>query len=321
MDAPQQVVFIVIEPKTESGQEKLAQGLRKLMAEDPTFRIDSDVETGRTIVRGIDQLQLETIVDRLIDEFNVEATVGEPQAAYRETLTQMADGEGRYIKQTGGHGQYGHVKIRVEPLPAGSGFEFVNGVTAGRLPREYIDPTEAGIKEALENGILAGYPMSDVKVTLYDGSYHDVDSSETAFKIAGSMAIKETVRRAKPMLLEPIMAVEVVVPDEFNAAVMGDLTSRRGRIEGMDLRGATQIIKAFVPLSEMLGYASDLRLRTQGRATCSMHFDRYEPAPAGLLRMTRTASLLWLCYARQRRKAKIRAWRSQSRITGKPLSL
>jgi len=228
MDAAQQVIFIAIEPKTRSDREQLAQGLRKLMAEDPTLRIDSDVETGRTIVGGIDESQLETIVDRLKDEFNVEATVGEPQVAFKETLTQMADGEGRYIKQIGGHGQYGHVKIRAEPLPAGSGFEFVNGVAAGRIPKEYIDAAEAGIKEALANGILAGYPVSDVKVTLYDGSCHDVDSSEMAFKIAGSMAIKEAARRAKPVLLEPIMALELVVPGEYNVAVMGDLNSRRG---------------------------------------------------------------------------------------------
>ncbi len=218
----------------------------------------------------------------MMREFGVGANVGKPQVAYRETIRKTAEAEGRHVKQTGGHGQYGHVKIKVEPLPTGAGFEFVNDVTGGRVPKEYINPAEAGIKEALEGGILAGYPMSDVKVILYDGSYHDVDSSEMAFKIAGSMAIKEAARRAKPVLLEPIMAVEVVVPDEYNGTVMGDLNSRRGRIEGMDLRGTTQIIKAFVPLSEMFGYATDIRSRTQGRGSFTMHFGRYEEVPGAL---------------------------------------
>jgi elongation factor G len=243
--------------------------------------VNTDPDTGQTILSGMGELHLEIIVDRMMREFGVGANVGKPQVAYRETIRRNAEAEGRHVKQTGGHGQYGHVKIRVEPFPGG-GFEFIDEVTGGRVPKEYIKPAEAGIREALEGGILAGYPMSDVKVTLYDGSYHDVDSSEMAFKIAGSMAIKEAARRAKPVLLEPIMAVEVVVPDEYNGTVMGDLNSRRGRIEGMDLRGTTQIIKAFVPLSEMFGYATDIRSRTQGRGSFTMHFGRYEEVPGAL---------------------------------------
>jgi elongation factor G len=228
------------------------------------------------------ELHLEIIVDRMMREFGVAANVGKPQVAYRETIRRNAEAEGRCVKQTGGRGQYGHVKIRVEPLPTGTGFEFVNDTYGGSIPKEFIKPTEAGIKEALEGGILAGYPMSDVKVTLYDGSYHDVDSSEMAFKIAGSMAVKEGARRAKPVLLEPIMAVEVVVPEEYMGDVIGDLNSRRGRIEGMELRGTTQIIKSMVPLSEMFGYATELRSRTQGRGSFTMHFGKYEDVPSAL---------------------------------------
>jgi elongation factor G len=281
IDFPIPVIQLAVEPKTKADQEKLGMAIQKLAQEDPTFRVNTDPETGQTILSGMGELHLEIIVDRMMREFGVGANVGKPQVAYRETIRRNAEAEGRHVKQTGGHGQYGHVKIRVEPFPGG-GFEFIDDVTGGRIPKEYIKPTEAGIKEALENGILAGYPMSDVKVTLYDGSYHDVDSSEMAFKIAGSMAIKEAVRRAKPVLLEPIMAVEVVVPDEYNGTVMGDLNSRRGRIEGMDLRGTTQIIKAFVPLSEMFGYATDIRSRTQGRGSFTMHFGRYEEVPGAL---------------------------------------
>jgi elongation factor G len=281
IDFPVPVIQLAVEPKTKADQEKLGMAIQKLAQEDPTFRVNTDPETGQTILSGMGELHLEIIVDRMMREFGVGANVGKPQVAYRETIRKNAEAEGRHVKQTGGHGQYGHVKIRVEPFPGG-GFEFIDDVTGGRIPKEYIKPTEAGIKEALENGILAGYPMSDVKVTLYDGSYHDVDSSEMAFKIAGSMAIKEAVRRAKPVLLEPIMAVEVVVPDEYNGTVMGDLNSRRGRIEGMDLRGTTQIIKAFVPLSEMFGYATDIRSRTQGRGSFTMHFGRYEEVPGAL---------------------------------------
>ena len=248
IDFPMPVIQLAVEPKTKADQEKMGLAIQKLAQEDPTFRVNTDPETGQTILSGMGELHLEIIVDRMMREFSVGANVGKPQVAYRETIRKNAEAEGRHVKQTGGHGQYGHVKIRVEPLPSGSGFVFENDVTGGRVPKEYINPTEAGIKEALEGGILAGYPMSDVKVTLYDGSYHDVDSSEMAFKIAGSMAIKEAARRAKPVLLEPIMAVEVVVPEDYMGDVIGDLYSRRGRIEGSELRGTTRIIKSMVPL-------------------------------------------------------------------------
>ena len=279
IEFPTPVIQLAVEPKTKADQEKMGLAIQKLAQEDPTFRVNTDPETGQTILSGMGELHLEIIVDRMMREFGVGANVGKPQVAYRETIRKNADGEGRHVKQTGGHGQYGHVKIHVEPLPSGGGFEFVDDITGGRVPREYIKPTEMGIKEALEGGILAGFPMSDVKVTLYDGSYHDVDSSEMAFKVAGSLAIKEAVKRAKPVLLEPIMAVEVVVPEEYMGDVIGDLNSRRGRIEGMELRGTTQIIKSSVPLAEMFGYATELRSRTQGRGSFTMHFGRYEEVP------------------------------------------
>ena len=279
---PTPVIQLAVEPKTKADQEKLGMAIQKLAQEDPTFRVNTDPETGQTILSGMGELHLEIIVDRMMREFGVGANVGKPQVAYRETIRKDAEGEGRHVKQTGGHGQYGHVKIRVEPLPSGTGFEFVDDITGGRIPKEYIKPTEMGIKEALEGGILAGYPMSDVKVTLYDGSYHDVDSSEMAFKVAGSLAIKAAVKRAKPVLLEPIMAVEVVVPEEYMGDVIGDLNSRRGRIEGMELRGTTQIIKSSVPLSEMFGYATDVRSRTQGRGSFTMHFGKYEEVPGAI---------------------------------------
>jgi elongation factor G len=282
IDFPTPVIQLAVEPKTKADQEKMGIAIQKLAQEDPTFRVNTDPETGQTILSGMGELHLEIIVDRMMREFGVGANVGKPQVAYRETIRKNAEAEGRHVKQTGGHGQYGHVKIRVEPLPSGSGFEFENDISGGRVPKEYINPTEVGIKEALEGGILAGYPMSDIKVTLYDGSYHDVDSSEMAFKIAGSMAIKEAARRAKPVLLEPIMAVEVVVPEEYMGDVIGDLNSRRGRIEGMELRGTTQIIKSSVPLSMMFGYATELRSRTQGRGSFTMHFGRYEEVPGAL---------------------------------------
>jgi elongation factor G len=282
IEFPTPVIQLAVEPKTKADQEKLGTAIQKLAQEDPTFRVNTDPETGQTILSGMGELHLEIIVDRMMREFGVGANVGKPQVAYRETIRQNAEAEGRHVKQTGGHGQYGHVKIRIEPLPSGGGFEFVNQISGGRVPKEYIGPSEVGIKEALEGGILAGYPMSDVKVTLYDGSYHDVDSSELAFKIAGSLALKEAARRAKPVLLEPIMAVEVVVPEEYMGDVIGDLNSRRGRIEGMELRGTTQIIKSSVPLSEMFGYATELRSRTQGRGSFTMHFGRYEEVPGGL---------------------------------------
>jgi elongation factor G len=281
IDFPMPVIQLAVEPKTKADQEKMGLAIQKLAQEDPTFRVNTDPDTGQTILSGMGELHLEIIVDRMMREFNVGANVGKPQVAYRETIRKHAEAEGKHVKQTGGHGQYGHVKIRVEPLPGG-GFEFVDDIVGGRVPREYIKPTEAGIKEALEGGILAGFPMSDVKVTLYDGSYHDVDSSEMAFKVAGSMAIKEAVRKAKPVLLEPIMAVEVVVPEQYMGDVIGDLNSRRGRIEGMQLRGTTQIIKAMVPLSTMFGYATELRSRTQGRGSFTMHFGKYEEVPSSM---------------------------------------
>jgi elongation factor G len=279
MDFPEPVISLAIEPKTKVDQEKLGTGLQKLMAEDPTFRVNTDTQTGQTIIRGMGELHLEIIVDRLKREFNVEASVGKPQVAYKETLTRPADGEMKYAKQTGGRGQYGHVKIHLYPGQPGTGYVFENEIVGGAIPREFIKPIDEGIKEALTRGVLAGYPIDDVKVELYDGSYHDVDSSEMAFKIAGSMAFQDAAKKAKPVLLEPIMRVEVVVPKEHMGDVMGNLSSRRGQIQSQEDRGGTQIIAARVPLSEMFGYATDLRSRTQGRATYSMHFDRYEPAP------------------------------------------
>ena len=276
---PEPVITLAIEPRTKADQEKLGQGLGKLQAEDPTFRVQTDVDTGQVVIRGMGELHLEIIVDRLKREFGVEASVGRPQVAYKETLTQPAQAEGRYIRQTGGRGQYGHVKIRLVPRKPGEGFVFENEIVGGAIPREYIKPVEEGIREALSGGVLAGYPVDDVGIELYDGSFHEVDSSELAFKIAGSMAFKEAARHAGPVLLEPVMKVEVVVPEEYMGDVMGDLSGRRGRIVSMEARGGTQIVNARVPLSEMFGYATDLRSRTQGRATYTMHFERYEQAP------------------------------------------
>jgi elongation factor G len=243
--------------------------------------VNTDQDTGQTIIAGMGELHLEIVVDRLQREFGVGANVGKPQVAYRETISKASQGEGRFVRQTGGRGQYGHVKIRLEPTPD-KAYEFVNGTVGGTVPKEFIGPAEKGIVEALEGGILAGFPMSNVKVTIYDGSYHDVDSSEMAFKIAGSMALKDAAKKARPVLLEPVMSVEVVVPDEYMGPVNGDLISRRGRLEGMELKGATQIIRAMVPLSEMFGYATEIRSRTQGRGSFSMHFGRYEEAPASV---------------------------------------
>jgi elongation factor G len=282
MDFPEPVISLAIEPKTKADQEKLGVGLQKLMAEDPTFRVNTDVQTAQTIIRGMGELHLEIIVDRLKREFNVEASVGKPQVAYKETLTRPADGEMKYAKQTGGRGQYGHCKIHLFPGEPGSGFVFENEIVGGAIPKEFIKPIEEGIREALTRGVLAGYPIDDVRIELYDGSYHDVDSSEMAFKIAGSMAFQDAAKRAKPVLLEPMMRVEVVVPKEYMGDVMGNLSSRRGHIQSQEDRGGTQIVSARVPLSEMFGYATDLRSRTQGRATYSMHFDRYEQAPGNV---------------------------------------
>src|SRR3954470_8779271 len=272
------VIAVAVEPKTKADQEKMGVALGKLAQEDPTFKVHTDPDSGQTIIAGMGELHLEIIVDRMMREYKVEANVGKPQVAYRETIRKHAEAEGKYIRQTGGRGQYGHAKIYLDPNP-GLGYEFVDDVTGGSIPKEFIKPINQGIAEALEGGILAGYPMVDVKATLYDGSYHDVDSNEMAFKIAGSMAFKEAARRASPVLLEPVMAVEVVTPEDFAGTIMGDLSSRRGRIEGMEHRAGSQVIKAIVPLSEMFGYATHMRSSTQGRAEYSMHFARYEEVP------------------------------------------
>ncbi len=282
IDFPEPVISIAIEPKSKADQEKLGLSLQKLTTEDPSFRVRTDEETGQTIISGMGELHLEIIVDRLLREFNVGANVGKPQVAYKETIRKGIEHEGKFIRQTGGRGQYGHVYLRVEPQLPGKGFEFANAIKGGAIPREYIPAVEKGVKEATESGALAGYPIVDVKVTLLDGSYHDVDSSEIAFKIAGSIAFKEAVSKAAPVLLEPIMAVEVVVPEEFMGEVIGDISSRRGKVLGMDSRPAAQVIDARVPLSEMFGYATDLRSMTQGRATYTMQFSHYEPVPAAI---------------------------------------
>ncbi len=276
---PEPVIAMAIEPKTKQDQEKLGFSLQKLAQEDPSFRVRSDEETGQTIISGMGELHLEIIVDRLLREFKVEANVGKPEVAFRETIQRTAEAEAKYIKQTGGRGQYGHVVLTVGPSEPGVGFEFVNKVTGGAIPREYIPAVEKGVKERMETGVLAGYPLRDVSVTLTDGSYHDVDSSEMAFKIAGSMAFQDACRKAAPVLLEPIMKVEVLVPQEYMGDVIGNLNARRGKIQGIKVRAGSQAVEAAVPLSEMFGYATDLRSRTQGRATYSMEFDRYEPIP------------------------------------------
>jgi elongation factor G len=282
IDFPDPVISIAIEPKSKADQEKLGLSLQKLATEDPSFNVRTDEETGQTIISGMGELHLEIIVDRLLREFNVGANVGKPQVAYKETVRKKVEQQGRFVRQTGGRGQYGDVWITLEPQQPGAGFEFVDAVKGGSIPREYIPAVEKGIKEATENGALAGYPVVDVKVTLFDGSYHDVDSSEIAFKIAGSMAFKEAARKANPVLLEPIMAVEVVVPEEFMGDVIGDISSRRGKVLGMDTRPAAQAIDARVPLAQMFGYATDLRSMTQGRATYTMQFSHYEPVPAAV---------------------------------------
>jgi elongation factor G len=273
------VISVAVEPKTKADQEKMGMALGKLAQEDPTFKVHTDPDSGQTIISGMGELHLEIIVDRMMREYKVEANVGKPQVAYRETIRRHAQAEGKYIRQTGGRGQYGHVKIKLDPQTPGAGFEFVNEIVGGVVPKEYIKPVDQGIQEALEGGILAGYPMVDVKATLYDGSYHEVDSNEMAFKIAGSMAFKEAARKASPVLLEPVMSVEVVTPEDYAGTIMGDLSSRRGRIEGMEHRAGSQVIKAIVPLAEMFGYATHMRSSTQGRAEYSMHFARYEEAP------------------------------------------
>ena len=284
IEFPTPVIDVAVEPKTKSDQEKMGQALAKLAQEDPTFRVHTDTETGQTIISGMGELHLEILVDRMMREFGVEANVGKPQVAYRETIRQKAEAEGKYIRQTGGRGQYGHVKITIEPAEPGAGFIFENDLVGGSIPKEFVKPVEKGIEEAMEGGVLAGYPMKDIKVSLYDGSFHEVDSSEMAFKIAGSMAFKEAAKRAKPALLEPMMKVEVVVPDEQNyiGAITGDLYRRRGRIEQTEPRAGSQVIRAMVPLSDMFGYATEMRSATQGRASYTIHFAHYEEVPKAL---------------------------------------
>jgi elongation factor G len=279
MEFPEPVISVALEPKTKVDQDKMGLALQKLAKEDPSFRVHTDEESGQTIISGMGELHLEIIVDRMRREFKVEANVGRPQVAYRETIRTSVEQEGRFIRQSGGRGQFGHVFLRIEPLPPGSGYEFENGIVGGVVPKEYIPAVDKGVREQMANGVLAGYPVVDIKVTIFDGSYHDVDSSEMAFKIAGSMAFKEGFARAKPVLLEPIMKVEVVTPEQFMGDINGDLSRRRGVLQGMDESPAGRIIRAEVPLAEMFGYATALRSMTQGRATYSMEFSRYLQVP------------------------------------------
>ena len=276
---PEPVISVAIEPKTKADQEKMGLALGKLSDEDPTFKVRTDEDSGQTIISGMGELHLEIIVDRMKREHKVEANVGEPKVAFRETIRKEADAEGKYIRQTGGSGNYGHCKIRLAPSEPGKGYEFLNEIKGGAIPKEYIKPIDQGIREAMETGVLAGYPMVDVTVVLYDGSYHDVDSNEMAYKIAGSMAFKEAAKKASPVLLEPVMAVEVTVPEEFVGTIIGDINSRRGRIEALEHAAGSQLVKAIVPLKEMFGYVNDIRSSTQGRASYSMQFARYEEAP------------------------------------------
>ena len=279
MEFPEPVISVAIEPKTKASQDKMSIGLQKLAEEDPTFRTYTDEETGQTIIAGMGELHLDIIVDRLLREFKVEANIGNPKVSYREGILGSADGEGKFVRQSGGRGQYGHAKIKIEPLEAGKGFEFENNIVGGAIPKEFIGPTQQGIEEAMQNGVLGGYEVLDVKVSLYDGSFHDVDSSEMAFKIAGSMALRDALSKANPVLLEPVMKVEIVTPEEYMGDVIGDINSRRGRMEGMELVAGAQIVTCYVPLAEMFGYATSLRSNTQGRANYSMQFDHYEQVP------------------------------------------
>ncbi len=285
LEFPEPVIHVAVEPKTKADQDKLSKALFALSEEDPTFRVRSDEETGQTVISGMGELHLEVLVDRMLREFSVDANVGKPQVAYRETIRKPVEKvEARYVRQTGGRGQYGHVVINVEPTGPGGGYEFLDKITGGVIPKEYIPAVDAGIQEALTSGVVAGYPMVDVRVTLVFGSYHDVDSSEMAFKIAGSMAVKEATAKASPVLLEPVMAVEVVTPEDYMGEVIGDLSSRRGKVEGMEQRGNSQVIRAQVPLADMFGYATDLRSRTQGRATYTMQFSAYHEVPGSIAR-------------------------------------
>ncbi|GLO64328.1 MULTISPECIES: elongation factor G [Oceanobacillus] len=282
MDFPEPVISVAIEPETKADQDKMAIALSKLAEEDPTFRTETNPETGQTIISGMGELHLDIIVDRLKREFKVGAQVGAPQVSYRETFRGSAEVEGKFVRQSGGRGQFGHVWVKFEPNEEGAGFEFENKIVGGVVPREYIPAVQQGIEESMENGVLAGYPLIDIKATLYDGSYHDVDSNEMAFKVAASMALKAAKNKCKPVLLEPMMRVEVVVPEEYMGDIMGDVTSRRGRVEGMEARGTAQVVKAFVPLAEMFGYATALRSNTQGRGVYTMHFDHYEETPKSI---------------------------------------
>ena len=283
MEFPDPVIQIAIEPKTKAGQEKMGIALSKLAEEDPTFKTFTDEETGQTIIAGMGELHLEIIVDRLLREVEVEGNVGKPQVSYKETITGTADVDNKYAKQSGGKGQYGHVKIRIYPREAGEGYEFKNAIVGGAIPKEYIPKIDEGIQEAMQSGPLAGYQLVDIGVELYDGSYHEVDSSEMAFKIAASMALKEAVKKAKPVLLEPIFKVEVTAPEEYMGDVIGDISSRRGRIEGTDMHNGAVAVRGFVPLSEMFGYATDLRSKTQGRGVYVMQMDHFEKLPDNLL--------------------------------------
>jgi len=282
MEFPEPVIHIAVEPKTKSDQEKMGVALGKLLAEDPSLGVRTDEETGQTILSGMGELHLEVIIDRMKREFNVEANIGAPQVAYRESITRSVEVQGKFVRQSGGRGQYGDCWLRIEPQEPGLGFEFVDEIKGGVIPREYIPAVGKGAEEASQNGVLAGFPIVDVKVTVYDGSYHDVDSNEMAFKIAGSMGFKEGAAKAGPALLEPMMAVEVVVPEEYMGDVIGDLNSRRGKVQGMESRGGAQVISAHVPLSSMFGYATDLRSATQGRANYTMVFDHYEQVPKAI---------------------------------------
>jgi len=282
MTFPEPVIEVAIEPKTKADQDKLGIALQRLAEEDPTFRVHTDEESGQTRIAGMGELHLDVLVDRMVREFKVAANVGRPSVSYRETIRRAAEGNGRFVRQTGGKGQYGHAVIKVEPAEMGGGYEFVDKIVGGTIPREYIKSIDAGIRETLETGPYAGFPMVDVKVTLHDGSYHEVDSSEMAFKIAGSMALKDAIPKAGAVILEPIMKVEVTMPEEFMGDVIGDINSRRGHMEGMDSRGSTQVIRAFVPLAQMFGYVTDLRSMTQGRASSSMEFSNYAEVPANI---------------------------------------
>jgi elongation factor G len=282
MEFPEPVIDIAVEPKSKADQEKMGMALARLAAEDPSFRVKTDEESGQTIISGMGELHLDIIVDRMRREFKVEANVGAPQVAYRETIRKSVEQEGKFVRQSGGRGQYGHVWLRIEPRESGTGYEFVNGIVGGVVPREYIPAVDKGVQEQMQNGVLAGFPLVDVKVTIFDGSYHDVDSSEMAFKIAGSMGFKAGVLNARPVLLEPIMKVEAVTPEDYLGDVMGDLNRRRGITQGMDESPAGKIVRAEVPLAEMFGYATDLRSMTQGRATYSMEFEKYAEAPASI---------------------------------------